>query len=220
MDQIRADIFLAVLAGTYTGPGPTGRRGVLELTCDLPTLMGLADHAGELAGWGPVIADIARQIAADQSRPGADVVWRYTVTNPYTGALAFHGTTRKRPTSRPDPRRDPRRLPTATQRAFVIARDRTCRGVGCRVPARRTDIDHIEDHAHGGPTRVWNLDCKCTACHHLKHAGWQVTRNRLDDVTWTSLLGHTYTVPAHPITTPRHLTHIEDRLRQTLRLRT
>jgi hypothetical protein len=215
MDQIRADIYLALLAGTYSGPGPTDRRGVIELTCDLPTLLGLADHTAELAGWGPVIADIARQIAA-HSRTEADVIWRYSITNPLTGGLAHHGTTRKRPTQ---PRRDPRRAPTDTQRAFVIARDRTCRGPGCRVPAHRTEIDHIHDHAGGGPTQIHNLDCKCSACHDLKDAGWTVHRNRLNDVTWTSPLGHTYTVPAQPITTPRQLTPIENLLLQTLRRR-
>jgi hypothetical protein len=224
MDVIRADVFLGVLAGTFTGPSPISRRGVIELTCDLPTLMGLADHPGELAGWGPVIADIARHITADRTTTDTDTVWRYSITNPITGGLAFHGTTRKRPTqpqpqpNRPD--RDPRRAPTGTQRAFVVARDRTCRGPGCRVPAARTHLDHITDHADGGPTQVWNLDCKCAACHHLKDAGWKVHRNHLDEVVWTSPLGHTYTIPAEPITTPRHLTPIENLLLQTLRRRT
>jgi hypothetical protein len=222
IDQIRADVFLAILAGTYTGPAPIGRRGVIELTCDLPTLMGLADHPGELAGWGPVIADIARHIAAARTTTdtATDTVWRYSITNPITGGLAFHGTTRARPTQPNRPARDPRRAPTDRQRAFVVARDRTCRGPGCRVPAARTQIDHITGHAHGGPTQVWNLDCKCGACHHLKDAGWHVHRNRLDEVVWTSPLGHTYTVPAEPITTPRRLTPTEDLLLQTLRRRT
>lgn len=219
IDQIRADIYLALLAGTYSGPGPVDRRGVIELTCDLPTLLGLADHTAELAGWGPVIADIARQIAAARSTP--DTVWRYSITHPVTGGLIHHGTTRKRPAP-PDesPQRDARRAPTGRQRSFVVARDRTCRGVGCRVPARRTEIDHIRDHAHGGPTQVWNLDCKCTACHRLKDGGWKVHRNRLDDVVWTSPLGHTYTVPAQPLTKRRRLSPVEDLLLQTLRRRT
>ncbi|HEX6469001.1 MAG TPA: DUF222 domain-containing protein [Streptosporangiaceae bacterium] len=214
MDHIRADIFLGLLSGTWDGPGPVARRGVVELTCDLPTLMGLADHAGELAGWGPVVADIAGQIAAAQI--GADTVWQYSITSPLTGGLVHHGTTRRRPTVQ----RDPRREPTTRQRRFVVARDRTCRGVSCRVPARRTEVDHVEGHAGGGPTRVWNLDCKCGACHDLKDAGWQVHRNPFGDVTWTSLLGHTYTVPAEPITTPRDLTPFELQLLATVRSRT
>ena len=36
---------------------------------DLNTLTELADHPGDLAGYGPVIADIARQVTASQTRP-------------------------------------------------------------------------------------------------------------------------------------------------------
>jgi hypothetical protein len=262
IDVIRADIYLALLAGTYDGPGPIGRRGVIELTADLPTLMGLADRPADLSGWGPVIADIARRIA-DQRGDDPEIVWWYSITDPFTGALLYHGTTRPpRPDARavrqdrsprPDasnrpgmtgrgtgragrpgtsdagpagrPRRDrrrrDRRRPTPRQRAFVIARDRTCRGPGCRAPAHRAEIDHIHDHAAGGPTRTWNLDAKCPYCHDLKDHGWKVKRDRLDGTTtWISALGHTYHVPAEQITRPRRLTPVERRLLKTLRRRT
>ncbi|WP_281901501.1 DUF222 domain-containing protein, partial [Phytohabitans aurantiacus] len=58
-------------ASTTTGPV----RGGVELTVPLSTLMGLTELPGELAGWGPVIADIARQVAAQQRRSR----WRFTV---------------------------------------------------------------------------------------------------------------------------------------------
>jgi hypothetical protein len=215
MDQIRADIYLALLSGTHTGPAPIHRRGVIELTADLPTLIGLADHAADLAGWGPVIADIARQTAA--ARTGDhETTWRYTITDPITGRLLHHGTTR--PPSKPE--RDPRRLPTPRQRALVIARDRTCRGPGCRTPASRSDIDHHHDHAKSGPTQTWNLDAKCRHCHTLKHTGWTTHNNQHGDTTWTSPLGHTYTVPATAITKPRRLTVLEHHLLETTRRRT
>jgi hypothetical protein len=248
MDQIRADVYLALLSGTWEGPGPIARRGVVELTADLPTLMGLAEQVGELSGWGPVIADIARQIA-DARGGDPDTIWRYSITDPLTGRLLHHGTTtppahrepagkgkaRRRRTQRrstdrgaTDRRtaghhateRDPRRAPTPRQRAFIIARDRTCRGPGCRVPAHRTEIDHRIDHAKGGPTKVWNLDCKCTTCHDLKDAGWTITHNHYDDATWTSPLGHTYRVPAEAINPPRRLTPLELHLLNVIRMRT
>ncbi|MCW2902684.1 MAG: hypothetical protein JWO67_4949 [Streptosporangiaceae bacterium] len=218
MDQIRADIFLALIGGTYSGPGPINRRGVIELTADLPTLMGLADRAGELAGWGAVIADIARQIA--RARAGdSETIWRYSITDPFTGRLLHHGTTQPPAPSELSPR-DPRRRPSARQRAFVIARDRTCRGPGCRVPARRTELDHRLDHAKGGPTEVWNLDAKCGHCHDLKDGGWSAGYNAFDDTTWTSLLGHTYRVPAEPITPPSRLGVLEGHLLHNIRMRT
>ena len=216
MDHIRADIFLGLLAGTWDGPPPVGRRGVIELTVDLPTLMGLADHVADLAGWGPVIADIARKISAER---GAEAIWRYTVTNPLTGGLLHHGTTRPPATTAP-PHRDPRRSPTSRQRAFVIARDRTCRGPGCRVPAHRAEIDHIVEHADGGPTRISNLDAKCAACHDLKDAGWTTRRNLFDDTTWISLLGQTHRVPAQPVTPPMELGILERHFLDCIRMRT
>jgi len=41
----------------------------------------LADRAGEIEGWGPVVADLARQIAEAQT----DGTWEATVTDPETG---------------------------------------------------------------------------------------------------------------------------------------
>ncbi|MGH3390379.1 MAG: HNH endonuclease signature motif containing protein [Actinomadura sp.] len=116
--------------------------------------------------------------------------------------------------------RDRRRFPTRRQREFVIARDRTCCGPGCRVPARRAEIDHRIDHADGGRTEISNLDAKCAFCHDLKHGGWQAARNAFDDTTWISLLGHRYWVPATPITPPRQLSVVEEQLLKILRRRT
>ena len=69
--------------------------------------------------------------------------------------------------------------PTAAQRRFVTARDRTCRHPGCRNKAGWADLDHVIPHADGGPTACDNLCCLCRRHHRLKtHApGW---RFRLD----------------------------------------
>jgi hypothetical protein len=47
---------------------------------DLPTLLGLADHPGEIPGYGIIPAGLARQLAADGT-------WRRLVTDPQTGHL-------------------------------------------------------------------------------------------------------------------------------------
>jgi hypothetical protein len=47
--------------------------------------------------------------------------------------------------------------PSAEQRRFVRARDRSCRMPGCRRAPGRCDIDHGVAHAAGGPTACWNL---------------------------------------------------------------
>lgn len=67
--------------------------------------------------------------------------------------------------------------PSASQRRFLRARDRTCRHPGCRTPAGRADIDHVMPHADGGATSCANLCCLCRRHHRLKtHApGWRFT---------------------------------------------
>jgi hypothetical protein len=159
-------------------PGP--RRGVVDLQISLTTLIGLTKHPGELAGYGPVIADIARQIIAENP----DLTWRYSVHDP-VGALIGHGITRRRP--------------VATDAAFVRARDRTCRAPGCRVPAQRCELDHTNAWAETHDTSRPNLSALCSRHHHWKHLpGTDVTQ--LDDgvLAWKTPLGQFLTT--HPPT--------------------
>lgn len=165
--------------GTPSGstiPGPV--RGGVELTMPLSTLVRLTELPGELAGWGPVIADIARQVA-EQQRRGR---WRFTV---YDGDTLYTGVTRRRP--------------TAELADLITARDRTCRAPGCRVPAHRADIDHIKDWALGGLTEEANLGTLCRHDHNVKHHGdWQYHQIAPGIFQWRTALGHTYVVPPEP----------------------
>ncbi len=124
--------------------------------------------------WEAVVADIARRT---DRQPGA----------PPTGDRR-HGTD--------DPRR---RFPNAALRRAVQIRKRRCVGPGCRAPASSTDIDHVRDHAKGGPTLDWNLDPNCRHDHTLKHKGWPLRAIGNDRYLWTSRLGHTYRVDVPPI---------------------
>ncbi len=69
--------------------------GVIDLRVDLATLTQLAENPGEIPGYGPVIADVARQVAATQ----VGSQWRVTVTHPDSGAVAWNGTTKRRPSA-------------------------------------------------------------------------------------------------------------------------
>lgn len=60
----------------------------------LTTLMSLTRLPGELNGFGPVVADVARQVA-QQHRDG---LWRFSVYSE-VGDLVCHGTTTARPTT-------------------------------------------------------------------------------------------------------------------------
>jgi hypothetical protein len=147
------------------GATPAPRKGVVDLQIPLTTLIGLSRLPGELDGFGPIVADIARQVALDQP----DATWRYSVYNPL-GELIHHGTTRARPDPGSPLADHGGRRPTAAMTAFVRARDRTCVAPGCRRAARNCDIDHTTDWAHGGPTTPGNLGLLCRLHHLFKHA--------------------------------------------------
>jgi hypothetical protein len=180
LDQIRADVFLDLLDGKHFARSG-GRRGTVDIHVDLTTLARLAEDPGELAGYGPVIADIARQVAENQ--PQAE--WRWTLTHPDSGQVVDNGITRRRPTSR--------------QRRHVEARNRTCVFPGCRRPAVDCDLDHRQPWAHGGPTKVKNLAPLCRHHHNIRHhADWTHQQLPNGDYLWTSRLGHTYTTSGLP----------------------
>ena len=183
MDQLRADVFLDLLTGTSTSRG-----GSVDIRVDLDTLAGLSEMSGDLAGYGPVIADIARQVTAASD----EAEWRYTATDPLTGTRRT-GITRRRP--------------TAHQQRRVESQNTTCIFPGCRMPAVDCDLDHRIPHAEGGPTCEDNLAPLCRHDHRLKHQGWTYVRLASSAKTsqpgtrrgpadryyqWTSRLSHTY----------------------------
>ena len=83
-------------------PGPVGapstrppsrtRRARIELHLGLTTLLGLDDRPGEMPGWGPVHAELARDVVAAHVRGE----WRVAVSGP-DGSLAAALLTRRRP---------------------------------------------------------------------------------------------------------------------------
>ncbi|HSL26815.1 MAG TPA: DUF222 domain-containing protein, partial [Acidimicrobiia bacterium] len=151
MDQLRADVLLDLLEGRQLPTG--GGRGVVDLRIDLTTLAGLDDQPAEVAGWGPLLADVARRMVEDRAQ------WRVTVTAPDTGEPVWTGTTRRRP--------------TAAQRRMVAAYHPTCVFMGCRAPATRADLDHNRPWAQGGPTTAANLGPLCPRHHTAKdQGGW------------------------------------------------
>jgi len=171
MDQLRADILLDLLCGT-----PDTHHGSVHVTVDLATLTELSDRPGDVAGYGPVVADIARQTA----RALRDATWSVTVTDSDTGSNVHHGTTRRRPSSE--------------QRRRIQQRQPVCRFPGCRMPAVGSDIDHRTPWADGGDTTPGNLAPLCRHDHCVRHqSGWSYEPLPDGDHMWTSPLGHRYT---------------------------
>ena len=174
MDQLRADSLLDILEGA--GAAAKSSRGGVHIHTDLPTLAKLANHPGELAGYGPVIGDIARQAAARQ----VDTRWDWTIHNPDTGMVIAEGTTRRRPSS--------------PQRRHVESRDRTCAFPGCRMPATNCDVDHTVPYSESKRTHTGELAPLCRYHHTGRHRHrWTYRRTNDGDYVFTSQLGHRYT---------------------------
>lgn len=172
IDQIRADVFLDLLNGKPLPDGTT--KGVVDITVDLKTLAELSSSPGELAGYGPVIADIARQVTSSQQHSE----WRTTVTD-QNGDIVHVATTSRRPTNK--------------MKRLIQAQQPRCVHPGCRMPAIQCDIDHRIAVVDGGPTCVCNLEPLCRHHHRAKHEGkWQYLKVDTGYL-WISPLAHHYT---------------------------
>jgi hypothetical protein len=82
------------------------------LTVPLVTLLGLADHAGEAPGHGPLHADTCRTLA-DAMAQHRDTEWGVIITSPDGQALSLGGPARPHPTRRSPTSRTPRGSPVA-----------------------------------------------------------------------------------------------------------
>lgn len=180
MDMKRADaltqLATQVLQQSQSEVRPHRRPITINVTVDLPTLLGLAENPGQLAGYGAIPASLARSLASDAQ-------WKRFITDPSTGALLDFGRESYEP---------PQALVD-----FLLARDRTCRFPGCRAPARLADIDHAQSWEEGGSTSAQNLGALCRRHHRLKtHGGWKLASKLDGSCTWTSPEGKEYFVPA------------------------
>ena len=165
--QIRADELVHRITlgafGTAAAPGSplpvTGVRALrVSLTMPLATWLRLADHPGELDGYGPIPAALARQIATDAARDHpTTTTWRCVPIDDRHRTVLGVGDTI------PTPRHDP----TPRQRDLVTTADPTCVWPGCsrRSTQHGVDIDHRIPYQDGGATCPCNLQALCRRHH-------------------------------------------------------
>ena len=182
-DMKRADaltyIASQVLGSMEDEVRPHRRPISISVAIDLPTLLGLAENPGQLAGYGAIPASVARKLAADGS-------WQRFISDPTTGNLLDFGREKY--------------LPPQELVDFLLARDRTCRFPGCRRSGQRADIDHAQSWESGGETNPANLGLLCRRHHRMKtHGGWKLQSNADGSCTWESPVGKQFFVPARPI---------------------
>lgn len=176
-------------AGTGPGPVPPAcPQGIYCTDAGCQLLHGVQPVAGPARAAGAHRSaagssgtpDLSGSGAPDLSDPviRATKAWvRRLYLDPVTGSLSA---------------RDPRkRLFTGAARAFLIARDRTCRNPWCGAPIR--DADHIVPDRDGGPTAVDNGQGLCKRCNlareHARHAPPSVGDYRRPPVLLDTHLG-------------------------------
>ena len=181
-DMKRADALTFItsqaLASMADVVRPHRRPVTISVAIDLPTLLGLAENPGQLAGYGAIPASVARRLAADGN-------WQRFISDPATGNLLDFGREKYTP---------PQELVD-----FLLARDRICRFPGCRRTGQSSDIDHAHSWESGGETNPANLGLLCRRHHRMKtHGGWSLESNPDGSCLWKSPVGKSFFVPARP----------------------
>jgi hypothetical protein len=106
------------------GAAQPARRVGVELRVGLSTLLGRDRHPGEVAGWGPVTAEVARSVMVAQRA----AEWRYALTDP-AGQLLLAVSPAADPTAR--------RPPASCRRVGVGSSSYTCLP-SCSLSSPRT----------------------------------------------------------------------------------
>jgi hypothetical protein len=178
LDQLRADILLDLLLAADPVARDTGLaaiRATVSVTVPVLALIddGIRDpfESMTLDGHGPIDTETARTLV------GAASGWDRILTHPVTGAVLEVD----------------RYTPSEQLRRHLRVRDQHCRFPGCRMPARRSDIDHTLDFSLGGQTTGSNLAHLCRRHHTLKHhTPWRVVQHPGGVLEWTSPAGIAY----------------------------
>ncbi len=175
LDQVRADVLIDLLD---TGTG-SPHRGVIDLRVDLATLTGLAEDPGEVPAtgrWWPTWP--ARWPPPRWARSGGS-------PSPTPTAERCSGTG--------PPSGDPAPPNAAMSRRGLSP-------VSPRVPDARHPLRPGPPGRPlpGGTHLVEYLNPLCRHDHRLKDAGWKLRPGPNGTTTWTSPLGHTYTIGPDP----------------------
>jgi hypothetical protein len=180
-DQIRADILgdLLLTATPTAHDGGSTDLGAIRATVQITVpVMSLIEkritdpyETAFLVGHSPVDPETACMLTAGATG------WDRILTHPISGQVLAVD----------------RYRPSQDQRRHLTVRDQHCRFPGCRMPAKRCDVDHTIDHAHGGVTCEYNLALLCERHHLLKHnTAWTVTQLPAGVLEWTSPTGRVY----------------------------
>ena len=157
--QLMADTFVERVTGQAAAQAvPVEVQVVMTDRALITGAFGSGDETpAQVPGYGSVPARWARALADRGDEVAARVWLRRLYTHPEDGTLVAMDSTR--------------RLFDGGLRRFLVARDGTCQTPWCDAPVR---LDHVVDHASGGPTSAHNGQGACVRCNHTKqNPGWR-----------------------------------------------
>jgi hypothetical protein len=200
----------------------TGQRRAADVAVEVQLVM--TDRAlfagddvpAQLAGYGSVPATWARRLlempGLDDRADGDAARSRAWVRRLYTDPTASELVAMD----------SARRTFDGGLRRFLLARDGgVCRTPWCDAPVRH--LDHVEDHASGGPTSAANGQGLCVRCNHTKQLpGWSAAAGAVSGqragphrVLTTTPTGHSYESLAPPLV-PGHVPDLRSALERHL----
>uniref|UniRef100_UPI0011781C16 DUF222 domain-containing protein n=1 Tax=Allokutzneria sp. NRRL B-24872 TaxID=1137961 RepID=UPI0011781C16 len=186
LDQRRADVTRDLLVGMADHASQWQAK--VQVTVPLTTLIGINDEPGVLAGYGPVPASVAKEIAAGGT-------WKRILTDPATGIALDVGRTEYEPSE--------------ALREFVKARDGICSAIGCDQPAENCTVDHCTP-ASDTTASVTDFRSLCKHHRRMRHeSGW--TCHHLDDGRhlWITPSGGVYESESEPIADPNPTENVD-----------
>lgn len=163
-------------------------RVSLGLIMSDAALFGGSDDSAQLEGFGPIPAELAREIMTDACDTDEAVWLRRLYTGPATGELVSMDATG--------------RFFRGSLARFIRLRDQVCRTPWCDAPIRH--VDHLRPHASGGPTSARNGQGLCESCNYAKDAPRWRSRPQPDgSVAVTLPTGHQHRTRPPPLVTIR-----------------
>ncbi|MGL3806016.1 DUF222 domain-containing protein [Paeniglutamicibacter sp. R2-26] len=188
LDQLRCDLAVERITG---GPEKCSTKVLVNLVMTDRTLFQGESEPAYLDGYGTVPASWARALIAGGnqrdcflSKAAFSLVRLYTA--PGTGQLVGM-----------DSRQ--RQFPIAL-RHFITIRDQICRTPYCNAPIKH--MDHVLQHALGGPTSEFNGNGRCRRCNLTKELdGWKerVVPGLRHTIEVETPYGFTYSSMAPPL---------------------